>query len=354
VNLKQEEEQNMIKAKSARLRVSGALAVILALLVVAFTELPGVQIAYAFNGYLEDCDFDGYDDETGAPVPWYGFDETKGDRVPSDWNGVAGSYSFSNSNPPSSGGTGSGSDSTNSNNGNSAGTGSTGSGAANTNNSNGGGSSGNNSGSSNSSGTQGSSGSSSGGASQNTSGTSANSANAGETASQGDSTASDIDQASLSAQEKAEIDEVVAVKGSLAILPESGETVFYPGGKAVIKGEGFKGDVDDYTVEIHSTVIELATFSTVSDGSFEITVDIPDDIDPGRHNIWILYKGGAIVQKGIDIASGSVPLASKTAGIDEPGLSGAFVGFIILASVIAIGVAATIAWYVTKKRKGEN
>ncbi|SHO44743.1 hypothetical protein [Anaerocolumna xylanovorans] len=28
---------------------------------------------------LEDCDLDGYDDATGVPVPWPGYDETKGD-----------------------------------------------------------------------------------------------------------------------------------------------------------------------------------------------------------------------------------------------------------------------------------
>lgn len=34
---------------------------------------------------MEDCDLDGYDDHTGKPVPWRGFDGTKGDEVPSDW-----------------------------------------------------------------------------------------------------------------------------------------------------------------------------------------------------------------------------------------------------------------------------
>jgi hypothetical protein len=48
--------------------------------------------AYGWNGYLEDCDFDGYDDETGEPVPWYGYDETHGDTIPADWDGVSGSY----------------------------------------------------------------------------------------------------------------------------------------------------------------------------------------------------------------------------------------------------------------------
>ena len=35
----------------------------------------------------EDCDLDGYDDATGASMPWIGFDATKGDEIPSDWDG---------------------------------------------------------------------------------------------------------------------------------------------------------------------------------------------------------------------------------------------------------------------------
>ena len=66
---------------------------------------------YAWDGYLEDCDFDGLDDETGAPVPWYGYDATHGDTIPSDWDGVAGSYNAKHEDslkPPSSGGNTSG------------------------------------------------------------------------------------------------------------------------------------------------------------------------------------------------------------------------------------------------------
>ena len=40
--------------------------------------VPGTtQLAYAAP--LEDCDLDGFDDATGAPVPWPGYDETRGD-----------------------------------------------------------------------------------------------------------------------------------------------------------------------------------------------------------------------------------------------------------------------------------
>jgi hypothetical protein len=55
----------------------------------------GAYVAYADDDEpqpLEDCDFDCYDDHTGVPVPWAGYDETRGDTIPDDWDGVAGSY----------------------------------------------------------------------------------------------------------------------------------------------------------------------------------------------------------------------------------------------------------------------
>ncbi len=47
------------------------------LLVLSLVVPRGQQLAYAAP--LEDCDLDGYDDATGVPVPWPGYDETKGD-----------------------------------------------------------------------------------------------------------------------------------------------------------------------------------------------------------------------------------------------------------------------------------
>ncbi|MDR2156612.1 MAG: hypothetical protein LBO81_02380 [Clostridiales Family XIII bacterium] len=73
--------------------VRAALVCLLsAALIVGIPAVFRADGAYAWGGYLEDCDFDGYDDETGAPVPWYGYDETHGDTIPGDWDGNAGSY----------------------------------------------------------------------------------------------------------------------------------------------------------------------------------------------------------------------------------------------------------------------
>ena len=91
-------QQNTFTAPAAGRRGSPGIRIALAaLLILLLTALPfaaGTEgtAVYAFNGLLEDCDSDGYDDATGAPVPWYGFDQTRGDQVPSDWDGKAGSY----------------------------------------------------------------------------------------------------------------------------------------------------------------------------------------------------------------------------------------------------------------------
>lgn len=45
--------------------------------VLVLTVPGGSAIVYAAP--LEDCDLDGFDDATGVPVPWPGYDETKGD-----------------------------------------------------------------------------------------------------------------------------------------------------------------------------------------------------------------------------------------------------------------------------------
>ena len=47
----------------------------------AVTFSTPVFVERAYAAPMEDCDLDGYDDHTGKPVPWRGFDGTKGERV---------------------------------------------------------------------------------------------------------------------------------------------------------------------------------------------------------------------------------------------------------------------------------
>ena len=68
----------------------------------AVTFSTPVFVERAYAAPMDDCDLDGYDDHTGKPVPWRGFDGTKGDEVPSDWDGVSDSYVFKNNKSDSS------------------------------------------------------------------------------------------------------------------------------------------------------------------------------------------------------------------------------------------------------------
>jgi hypothetical protein len=83
----------MLKIRSGK---SLLFAVILTVVLVAgLIPASGAVVANAEdNGRApyEDCDWDNYDDSTLAPVPWAHFDETAGDVIPKDWDGVAGSY----------------------------------------------------------------------------------------------------------------------------------------------------------------------------------------------------------------------------------------------------------------------
>jgi hypothetical protein len=320
-SIKEEKKMKMMIKDFGRGRRLLAIALALGIAIAATAAISLPQPVYAFNGYLEDCDFDGYDDETGAPVPWYGFDETKGDAVPSDWDGVAGSYSFSsgstnnNSNSNSNTSTGSNSSSTSTSN-------------TNTNTS------------------SGTSSQTAAGASNGTSTTVGSQAQTSETEAV-------TTKANLSAEEQAKIKEVVSVKGKLAILPEKDGEKFYSGSKVTIKGEGFKGSISDYTAEIHSDeVIKLADFDTKADGSFEVTVSLPKDLPAGRHNIWILYKETPVVQKSLDVVTkGKVVKEDAAAEEESGGLTVGFAGFVILLSVAALAAVALIARNVAKKRK---
>lgn len=68
-------------ALTLRIDLQGALVRVMTVVVLAawltFAAPGAVHVAHAAP--LEDCDGDGFDDATGVPVPWPGYDETHGD-----------------------------------------------------------------------------------------------------------------------------------------------------------------------------------------------------------------------------------------------------------------------------------
>jgi cobalamin biosynthesis Mg chelatase CobN len=308
-----------------------ALIVVLVLAVL----LPFPVGSYAFNGYLEDCDFDGYDDETGKPVPFYGFDETKGDKVPADWDGVAGSYVFKSETPktttpttPTTGGSKSNTSTSNNT----------------TTNAPASGSSATNAPAGNASSNASTGNSSSSNATSKSSAKSADTA-VNETA-EVNEVPIELDEVETPISELSEaVAAVVSVKGKLDVKAAEGEA-FYPGAEVTIEGENFAGNVDDLDIEIHSEKPQLLyTVQTGADGSFEAKVQLPDDLELGKHDVVVLYQGNPIVKKTIEVAEQAAP--AEDSGVN-------IAGFILLAVIVILAAALLLFRKIRKSKAGEQ
>jgi hypothetical protein len=256
------------------------------------------------NGELEDCDTDGYDDTTGVPVPWYGYDQTAGDPnpVPADWDGVAGSYD-----PYGTAGhkKTTKSESTESN----------------TNSSN-----------------------------------TSTSKNSGSDTTQKPSTL--VENVVPLSELAPEVAAIVGVRGKLSVTPSDGtEGVkqYVPGSEIVIKGVDFAGNVDKLDIEIHSeNPQKLITVNSKEDGSFEAKVNIPDDLELGTHYILILYDGNPIVKTSIEVVESVVndsatPLAAAE---DKGGFNAG--GLILLVALIIVAAGALLGWKAKKGAKAKS
>lgn len=287
--------------------------------------------SYAFNGYLEDCDFDGYDDETHAPVPWYGYDQTKGDPnpVPSDWDGVAGSYdpygTAGRITTPPANNTGD-SGTTNSNSGSS--------GSGTTNSGSGSGASANNAAGSASSGTQ------------------STPSNNETTATEDDATQSTTEDDAAESSIPEDVAAVVGVKGVLEIRPENNEEAYTPGSTVIIKGTGFAANVEGLDIQINSdNELDLLSVNTTASGEFEGKVTLPEELETGKHDIVVLYKGSPIVKKTIEVEALATETASTTPA-ESAGIN--LTGIILLVVLAVVAVGAVLIWRINKTRKAKQ
>lgn len=234
---------------------------------------PGIQPAYA-AGTLEDCDLDGYDDHTGAPVPWAGFDSTRGDTIPSGWDGVANSWTGQRT---SSGG------------GSSAPGGSKG-GKTPT-----GGSSGAN-GSTGGAGTQGSGAASGGTQVPVTTVAGANGAVV---------TTVTVVSAEVAAGSRASAPDtatVLATRGRLEVRDAQGAMV-HIGSSLRITGEGFAPGLNGFEIRLDSAGLLLATVSTDANGRFEVTVEMPATVASGEHRFGVAYAGKHIAHARVAVGA---------------------------------------------------
>jgi hypothetical protein len=322
---------------------------------------------YAIGENWEDCDLNGYDDTTDHPVPWAGFDCTRGDTVPADWDGKPDSYpkpAGAGYTPPKKN---TESDSTS------------------------GGSSATSGGSSaTTGGSKSDSSKSTGSSKKNTKSTKGtkdtkSTKKTGEddktdeatTAAEDDETATeaavettegalepdaDSETVTVAALETTgeellpsdipDTAAIVSTKGTVEIEEATGSEL-HAGSEVLVLGTGFAGNVDELQIEIHSTPTVLGVTTSDAEGSFEATVLIPEDLEAGSHNIVVLYQGQEITRQGVEVAPAAADsfLKAITVGFTQ-GSAELFAGLgILLALVVLSGMALLLNGIVRGRRR---
>jgi hypothetical protein len=298
---------------SSALRI--LLAATLALAAVLATGLAVPSVAHAFNGYLEDCDFDGRDDETGVTVPWPGFDETRGDVVPANWDRVNGVEKSPpdpapSQNPPDPAPSQSPSGTTTNDTADTASPAAphTGSGQP----------------------------TNTGGPASGT-GTDANAPQ--------DSTADP-------AEADAAIAAVVNKKGSLAVTSSEADAAIRPGSTLTLKGSGFAGSAKGLTIELSPSSLSLGTVDSLDDGSFELDITLPRELATGRHNLVVSYQGYPIIQKSITVGEAATTLSAAATPAEAPAPGGVPLGtgIAIIAVLTVVAAGLLVVWKLKKDR----
>jgi len=279
-----------------------------------FTLIVAVPIS-AINVYAalrEDCDLDGFDDATGLPVPWPGYDETKGDTPPTVAATTAPTIApttaataptIAETIAPTTAAT-------------------TTPTAASTNNT-------------------------STGAKEPSDQSTAVNANSEVVVpvtvqSGGESVA------------PVSADAIINTKGSLKIIDAKG-SIIHAGSSIIIAGSGFSGNSAGLDIVIHSEPLQLGTVTSLKDGSFEVQIDIPDNLEAGTHNIVVSYQGKEITSQQIVVAPKAADtfLGALTVGFSAEN-KGLIPGLLILAGLIITGGVALAVSGIVNARRSKN
>ncbi|MDR1068411.1 MAG: hypothetical protein LBL36_04110 [Clostridiales Family XIII bacterium] len=350
-------DKNRRAEKKQRLaRLCAVIAIVFGVTVAAGAPAVTPAVYAADYEYWEDCDWDGYDDHTGVKVPWVGFDGTRGD-TPAGPSATSqtGKKKQEEKAPSSSGSSSSASSSSTSGSSSSAGSAS----------------------SSGSSGTQSSSGNkasaksgSDANASKNESANTGVSKSATENKSaaatdKGDNkSATDADEPQVDEEAAAQTDSVtepgdaaiddsaeIARAGGVIEVAETEGSAFHAGSTVRITGSGFYGNVGDIDIEIHSTPRNLAKVTSSADGSFVVTVSIPEDLEAGAHTIVVLYRGAELARTPIEVGPQPADSFLKAITVGFADTGGEFIaGVVLLASLLAIGVVGLALHAILKRR----
>lgn len=323
------------KGGRRRTRVASCLALLLVATVLSVLSptprmLTGgrpVDVAYAAP--KEDCDLDGYDDHTGAPLPWAGFDETRGDTIPPGWDGVANSWTGEHTNDDSGSGSTGGS-------GGSGGSSPGGSGPATP---------------PKRSGTTGSTAprprSSATSATTRVTTSPAKGAAAPPTpkAAAGEATrpASTVAATAVDIPQVSPVDRetILGTRGVLEVSDSNGALI-HADGSLRITGTGFAAGVEGLELWFDEADQRLGTVTTDRDGGFVLTVAVPSGIQAGLHSVYVGYKRAHIAHQAITVGPKTADTFAKALLVgftsDNPDRDA---GLGILA---ALGLAGALTW----------
>jgi len=320
---------------------------------------------------IEDCDLDGYDDHTGNPVPWIGFDSTKGDSIPGDWDHSTiyksiGAYQEAHSKKE---------EKTESSNNDSEKK------------------------------SKDSKKSSSKESKKSTEKKSAKKDSAKKDAAKKESKAKEekkevtattkpeetnnlvepentespetlneetakdtkkknkktkavkgAEEAPITLNEEGtEVSNVEAEKITVGVfnVDEADGNIIHAGSKLIITGAGFDGNIEDIGVEIHSDkAILLGNVTTAADGSFQTKVAIPKDLTAGNHKIILTYQGKEIASQSIKVGAKAADtfLGALTVGFTTEN-KGLIPGLLLLAGLLGAGIITLLFSGVLRKKK---
>lgn len=134
---------------------------------------------------------------------------------------------------------------------------------------------------------------------------------------------------------------IVAIEGDLI-----------PGNEVVVRGEGFPTDAVELRVEIHSVPQVIGLADTNADGSFALTAIVPEDLEPGWHQLVVFADDVEIARTSVVIAAPSEEeVETVAASSDEGGSSAA--GLALLGGLVVAGGGA-VAFHTLRKRKEQT
>ncbi len=134
-----------------------------------------------------------------------------------------------------------------------------------------------------------------------------------------------------------EIESVIQTKGMLKIADATG-SIIHAGSSVIISGSGFTGNIQDLEIVIQSEPRQLGTVKSTENGSFEAKLNIPENLEAGEHHIVVLYHGKEITRQLIKVGPKAANsfLEALSVGFTKDN-NGLMPGLLILLGLFVIG-----------------